>query len=44
MGTGTTNIVVSDENWARLNRQKRPGESFDDVITRLFDDEEIPAE
>jgi len=39
MGTGTTNIVVSEENWARLNRLKRPGESFDDVIHRLFDEE-----
>ena len=42
MGTGTTNIVVSEENWARLNKLKRPGESFDDVIDRLFE-EEIPT-
>jgi DNA-binding transcriptional LysR family regulator len=29
-----TNIQVSQEVWTALNRQKRPGESFDDVLRR----------
>lgn len=29
-------IRVTPENWQRLNSLKQPGESFDDVITRLL--------
>jgi len=29
-----TTIQVSSETWQYLNRQKRPGESFDDVLRR----------
>lgn len=38
MSSDNTNIQVSDENWTRLNAKKRPGESFNDVITKLLDD------
>lgn len=34
----TTTIEISVENWQWLNSQKRPGESFNDVITRLRED------
>jgi len=34
----TTPIRVSDENWKELNTMKEPGESFDDVISRLLDE------
>jgi predicted CopG family antitoxin len=34
--TETTNIEVSRETWRALNRLKNgPGESFDDVVSRL---------
>lgn len=29
-----TTIEVSKESWKQLNRQKEPGETFDDVIQR----------
>lgn len=29
-------IRVTDETWSELNRRKRPGDSFDDVIQRLL--------
>jgi len=35
-----THIRVSEDNWSRLNRRKRPGDSFNDVIGRLLDAEE----
>lgn len=35
--TATRQIRVSEENWLTLNGSKRPGESFDDVVTRLLD-------
>lgn len=34
---GMTTVAVAEDNWERLNRLKRPGESFDDVIGRLLD-------
>lgn len=37
----TTTIEVSDETWTRLNQQKKPGESFDDVIQREVINKEI---
>lgn len=33
-------IRVTDETWSELNRRKRPGDSFDDVIQRLLDETE----
>ncbi|MDL0133556.1 DUF7557 family protein [Halobacterium salinarum] len=33
-------IRVSDETWKRLNRRKEPGDSFEEVITRLLDETE----
>jgi|AKVG01.1.fsa_nt_gi predicted CopG family antitoxin len=33
---GTT-ITVSDETWKDLNRQKEPGETFDEVVQRLLE-------
>lgn len=35
---GTTTIEVSVENYKRLNAQKGPGESFNDVVGRLLDE------
>lgn len=32
---GKTTIEVRDETWKQLNRRKEPGESFDDVVSRL---------
>ena len=34
----TETIRVTPENWQRLNSMKRPGESFNDVITRPVGD------
>jgi predicted CopG family antitoxin len=34
----TETIRVTPENWQRLNSMKRPGESFNDVITRLVEE------
>lgn len=31
-------IRVSEETWIQLNRRKRPGETFDDVVSRLLDE------
>jgi predicted CopG family antitoxin len=36
---GTT-IEVADETWTALNRRKKPGESFDDVVQRLIDNQQ----
>ena len=33
-----THIRVTENNWTRLNRLKRPGESFNDVIGRLLNE------
>jgi len=30
-------VRVTEENWIRLNRLKRPGDSFNTVIERLLD-------
>jgi len=32
-------IRVTEETWRKLNRLKRPGDSFDDVLQRLLADE-----
>jgi len=31
-------IRVRDATWQELNSRKKPGESFDDVITRLLNE------
>jgi predicted CopG family antitoxin len=41
--TGDTNVRVKIETWQRLNSRKRPGDSFDDVITDLLDQAEADA-
>jgi len=35
--SSTTTIEVSVDTWQQLNRQKRPGETFDDVIQELVE-------
>lgn len=35
-----THIRVSEETWTRLNRRKGPGDSFDDVLRELLEEEE----
>ena len=35
-----TSIQVSTELWRELNQRKEPGDSFEDVIWRLIDEEE----
>ena len=34
----STTIQINKETWRRLNSQKDPGDSFDDVIERLLDE------
>jgi len=36
----TETIRVTPENWQRLNSLKEPGDTFNDVITRLLKAEE----
>jgi predicted CopG family antitoxin len=31
-------VKVSEETWRALNSRKHPGDSFEDVISRLLDD------
>lgn len=40
--TDTTTIEVSDEVWSGLDKRKERGESFDDVIRRLFGQADVP--
>ena len=35
----TTQIQISDENWEVLNKQKKLGETFDDVLSRILEDQ-----
>jgi predicted CopG family antitoxin len=39
MATQTHPIKVSEDTWQELNRRKTPGDTFDDVVVRLLDDE-----
>jgi predicted CopG family antitoxin len=32
-------IRVTEETWLQLNKKKRPGDSFDDVIQRLLEED-----
>ncbi len=36
---GMTTVSVSTDTWKRLNRAKKPRESFDDVLQRLMREE-----
>lgn len=36
MSSDTTTVTVSHETWKRLQMRKEPGDSFDDVISRLL--------
>jgi len=38
----STTITVEKATWKQLNRWKEPGESFDDVVSRLLE-AEAPA-
>lgn len=33
----TTTIQISEDNWQALSARKRPGDSFNDVISRLLE-------
>jgi len=37
MAEPTTSVRLKNDTWSRLNRVKNPGDSFDDVIGRLFE-------
>jgi predicted CopG family antitoxin len=37
MSEDTTAVNVDTRTWRRLNARKRPGESFDDVVDRLLE-------
>ncbi|WP_134671696.1 DUF7557 family protein [Halorussus marinus] len=37
-----TTVSVSADTWKRLNRAKEPGESFDEVLQRIMNEEESP--
>lgn len=36
-----TNIKLHDKTWKRLNSRKEPGDSFNDVVSRLLDQTEV---
>jgi len=40
----TETIRVTPENWERLNKRKKPGDTFNDVITRLLSERDGAAE
>lgn len=33
-------VKVSEETWRDLNARKRPGDTFEDVVSRLIDDQD----
>ena len=35
-----TTVKVSTDTWKRLNQRKEPGDSFDEVISKLLDEVE----
>ena len=35
----TTQIQISDEIWEILNKQKKLGETFNDVLIRILEDQ-----
>ena len=40
----TTTIEVTERTWTELNRRKSPGQSFDDVVVSLLDEENSAEE
>lgn len=38
MSDDVTSAQIKVDTWEELNKLKRPGDSMDDVITRLLDD------
>lgn len=40
MSGDSVNIRIKRDTWKRLNSRKGPGDSFDDVISRLLDSDE----
>ena len=40
MAQGTTTISVSHDTWEALNQRKNHGDTFEDVIRRMMDQEE----
>jgi predicted CopG family antitoxin len=38
MSDDKTAVNVDTRTWRRLNARKRPGESFDDVVDRLLEE------
>jgi hypothetical protein len=45
MSNNTKNIRIHEETWRELHSRKRPGESYDDVITRLLEqDPQTPTQ
>lgn len=40
----TETIRVTPENWERLNKRKRPGDTFNDVISRLLNERDEAGE
>lgn len=40
----TEHIRVRPQTWQELNARKRPGESFDDVLRRILNDEDCEAD
>ncbi len=41
MSTTTEKVNVSEDNWRRLNAMKKPGDTFNDVVDRLLDEQGI---
>lgn len=39
MGTADKHVRISEENYERLKARRREGESFDEVVERLLDDD-----
>ncbi|WP_135827496.1 antitoxin VapB family protein [Halorussus halobius] len=39
MGTTDKHVRISEESYERLKARRREGESFDDVVVRLLDDD-----
>lgn len=35
-----TTIKVKSDNWRKINQERYPSETFDEVITRIFADRE----
>lgn len=40
----STTIQINEDTWRRLHNRKNPGDSFDDIITYLLDEQEAREE